>query len=136
MKQLFDFKLFVDELWNDSEKREIIEKYEENVELLHGIEYVKDTLFYKEYLSQYNLPKELNFVLKVPKELYYDYDWDLLLRLILASFSSSYSLSLTEQWKQKPVYEIEIMLQITIKKGSEEVTKNLTSCEFSNTPII
>ncbi|MFJ1429184.1 hypothetical protein ACILE2_00060 [Capnocytophaga canimorsus] len=126
MKQLFDFKLFVDELWNDSEKREIIEKYEENVELLHGIEYVKDTLFYKEYLSQYNLPKELNFVLKVPKELYYDYDWDLLLRLILASFSSSYSLSLTEQWKQKPVYEIEIMLQITIKKGSEEVTKKLS----------
>lgn len=125
MEQLFDFKLFVDELRNNSEKREIIEKYEEKVESLYGIEDVRDTLFYKEYLSQYNLPKDLNFVLRVPEELYYDYDWDLLLRLTLASFSSSYTLSLTEQWKQMPVYEIEIMLQITVKNGSEEATKKL-----------
>lgn len=125
MEQLFDFKLFVDELRNNSEKREIIEKYEEKVESLNGIEDVRDTLFYKEYLSQYNMHKDLNFVLKVPEELYHDYDWDLLLRLTLASFSSSYSLSLTEQWKQMPVYEIEIMLQIIVEDGPEKVTKKL-----------
>ncbi len=125
MEQIFDFKLFVEELRNDSEKREIIEKYEENVEPLHGIEDVRDTLFYKEYLSQYNLPEDSDFVLRVPEELSHDYDWDLLLRLALASFSSSYSLILTEQWKQMPVYEIEIMLQITVKNGSEEATKKL-----------
>lgn len=124
MEKLFDFESFVDELRDNSEKRKIIENYEENVESLHGIEDVRDTLFYKEYLSQYNLPKDLDFVLKVPEEFYSDFDWDLLLRLTLASFSSSYSLSLTEQWKQNPTDEIEIMLEFTVD-GAKKVTKKL-----------
>lgn len=125
MEQLFDFKLFVNELRDNSEKREIIEKYEENVESLDRIKDVRDTLFYKEYLSQYNLPEDLNFVLRVPQEFHSDFDWDLLLRLILASFSSLYSLSLTEQWKQSPKDEIEIMVEITVGNSSEKATKKL-----------
>lgn len=124
MEQLFDFESFVDELRDNSKKRKIIEKYEENVESLREVKDVKNTLFYKEYLSQYNLPKDLDFVLKVPEELYSDFDWDLLLRLTLASFSSSYSLSLTEQWKQNPTDKIEIMLEITVD-GAKKVTKKL-----------
>lgn len=125
MEQLFDFKLFVNELRDNSEKREIIEKYEENVESIDRIKDVRDTLFYKEYLSQYNLPEDLNFVLRVPQEFHSDFDWDLLLRLILASFSSLYSLSLTEQWKQSPKDEIEIMVEITVGNSSEKATKKL-----------
>lgn len=59
---------------------------------------IKDMLFYKEYLAKFEIEKYLgNFELKKPKVLRVsEADYDLLLRLVFASFSSKYDLILND----------------------------------------
>jgi len=87
---LFDFREFINELRNsDNEQyRETIETYEQFYGPIPN-DY-KELAFYKEYLSQF---KPIKY--KVPEECKHDYDFDLLLVLIAASFSTNYDFVFT-----------------------------------------
>lgn len=66
---------------------------------------IQDTLFYKEYLSAFNI-KDICY--RIPEELSDEFDWGLLLRLIIGSFSSQYDLILSEEEGQAPIWELVI----------------------------
>lgn len=87
---LFDFPAFIEELRENDEKKETIEKYEKfvlNGEKITGD--IKDQKWYIDYLSQFDkLP-----AYKVPEELEDDFDWTILFQLVVGSFSSRYRLS-------------------------------------------
>jgi hypothetical protein len=50
---MFDFKTFIENLSENPEKKDIVEKYEKLVESLP--EKFEDTIIYKNYLSKFNL---------------------------------------------------------------------------------
>ena len=77
----FDFEEFISELREHPEKKEIIEKYEKLVEPIGNNP--KDMRWYKEYVSKFETIQYL-----VPDELKEDFDWDFLMQLVAASFSS------------------------------------------------
>ena len=89
----FDFKSFIENLNENPEKKEIVEKYENLVEPIKDKE-LKDTIFYKKYLSQFDIPFEKEIWFQIPEYINEDFDWDLLIRLIAASFSSKMSIVL------------------------------------------
>lgn len=85
---MFNFKEFIENLKEKAEKKDIIEKYEKLVEPLSNK--FEDTIIYRDYLSKFNM-EELNLI--YPESIDESFDWDLLLRLIVSSFSSSYLLN-------------------------------------------
>jgi len=126
MRHLFDFSGFVNERRANPETKEKIDNYEEYVEPLDGIKDVKDTQFYKDYLSHFNLPEDWNLELKVSEYIDDDqFDYDLLFRLVLGSFSSEYSLSIAEESKQDTDSKMDLIMEITVKSESQTVTKRL-----------
>lgn len=86
-KYLFNFQAFIEELREKEDKRKIVEEYEK--EVLNGKKIegeIKDQKWYKDYLSKFTpVPKY-----KIPEDLADDFDWDVLLQLIVGSFSSEY----------------------------------------------
>lgn len=86
---LFSFNDFIEELRNNEDKQEIIENYEQNFGSLKGKNYT-DCPFYKDYVSQFDVEEDLMKRIEVPDELKYGFDYELLLRLVFASFSSEY----------------------------------------------
>ena len=89
---------------------------------------IEEHPFYKDYLSKFKIDWTLSVssdVLMTEKEK------DLLTRLVVGSFSSSYSLSLTERWKAHQTEKSEIDLRISVdvdpiredQKNSESVSK-------------
>jgi hypothetical protein len=93
---LFDFIAFINELRDNNEKKETIEKYEKLVGPIEGG--VKDQVWFVEYLANFKPTKYL-----VPEELQKDFDRDLLQQLVLGSFSSDYELK-TESEKEPELY--------------------------------
>jgi len=81
---LFNYKEFLDELKEDENKRELYDKWSQ----ISNAERIEDEPFY-EYLQEFS-PIQY----KVPVELMNDFDWNLLLQLIVSSFSSSYEIEL------------------------------------------
>ncbi len=110
---MFDFKLFIDNLKDNPEKKDIVEKYEKIIENLPGK--FEDTKIYKEYLSLFNTT---GIDLVLPEFIDEDFDWDLLLRLTIWSFSSTYVLEKADDWK----YE----LVINVSAGDKHVAKKLS----------
>ena len=88
---LFDFNGFIEELRNNEDKQEIIEKYEKAFGSLEGKNYT-DLPFYTDYVSKFNVNEDFMKRVEVPDELRYCFDYELLLRLVAASFSSEYKL--------------------------------------------
>lgn len=112
---LFDFKRFLDELRDNPEKKEIIEKYEKYFGTVSGE--VADQTRYKEYVSTFPV---LEY--KVPEELHKDFDRSLLMKLVGASFSSDGLLALVEGEDEKNpdfVISVQSWEQIVVKKISE-----------------
>ncbi len=109
----FDFEEFISELREHPEKKEIIEKYEKLVEPIWNDP--KDMRWYKEYVSKFETIQYL-----VPDELKDDFDWDFLMQLVAASFSSEWYLDF-EEWKDKPEFLISVTAGDTsiVKKVSE-----------------
>ncbi len=108
---LFDFQSFVQDLSQNPEKKSVIEKYEK---LIWPIEWeIKDQPWYKEYVSNFK-PIEYN----VPSEIKDDFDWDLLIQLISASFSSEWTLDI-EDSKTELVVSVQSWDQVVVKKISE-----------------
>ena len=84
---MFDFKEFIDNLRDNDEKKDIVEKYEKLVEPLP--EKFEDTIIYKDYLSKFNVG---DLDLLYPEYIDEEFNWDLLIRLVISSFSSGYAL--------------------------------------------
>jgi len=111
---MFDFKLFIESLKENSEKKDIVEKYEKIVEPL--LDDFKDTVIYKDYLSKYDT-KDIDLLL--PEYIDEDFDWDLLLRLVIGSFSSTYVIE-----KDKETWKDELI--INVSAGDKHVAKKLS----------
>lgn len=108
---LFDFNSFIQDLRENPEKKEIIEKYEKHFWPISW--WIKDQSWYTEYLVKFKTTKFL-----VPDELEKDFDRDLLQQLVLWSFSSDYEL----KWEKEQNPE----LYIAVKSGEQSVVKKIS----------
>lgn len=108
---LFDFTSFIQDLRENPEKKEIIEKYEKHFGDISW--WIKDQQRYTEYLTNFKATKFL-----VPDELEKDFDRSLLQQLVLWSFSSDYELK--GEKDQDPE------LYIAVKSGEQSVVKKVS----------
>lgn len=119
---LFDFLAFIEELREKPEKKQVVEKYEK---LFWPVRWtIQDQIWYTEYLSQFPpLPYRL------PEELKNDFDWELLLQLVVSSFSSDYEIKKVEvkEWDTKGEKSAESKeLYIAVKSGDQSVVKTVS----------
>lgn len=119
---IFDFYAFVKEL-----RREVKEGSTEmsRPSLLDSITEdtdFTDLPFYKEYLSKFDIKESFKDVgivgLKVPEELKDDFDYNLLIQLVVSSFSSEYEFEFDAETHM-------VDLWITTKSGNQSVTKSI-----------
>jgi len=110
---MLDFKTFIENLKENPEKKEIVEKYEKLVENLP--EDFRQTIIWKDYLSKFDIEW---IDLLMPEFIDEEFDFDLLFRLIIWSFSSTYVLEKTEDWK----YE----LVINVSAWDKSIAKNFS----------
>ena len=110
---LFNFQTFVQELRENPEKKEVVEKYEKFFGQITGD--IKDQIWYKDYVQNYPTVEYI-----VPEELSNDFDWVLLMQLVASSFSSDGLLEFLE-WKELPEFVISVQSgdQVVVKKVSE-----------------
>ena len=112
---MFNFKEFIENLKENDEKKDIVEKYEKNVENLS--ENFEDTIIYKDYLSKFNTD---NLDLLLPEYIDEDFDFDLLVKLVIGSFSSSYVLEKDQDtWKMELLINVSAWDKHVAKKLSE-----------------
>ena len=109
---LFDFNAFIGELRENSEKKEIIEKYENALWTIAW--WLKEQIRYRDYLSTFTPRKYL-----VPDELQNDFDRDLLEQLVLWSFSSDYEFKAND-WQETPE------LYIAVKSWDQSIVKKVS----------
>lgn len=110
---LFDFQSYVAELREKDEKKETVEKYEK---FFGAIQWdLKDQSWYKEYVSKFTPMACL-----VPEEIKDDFDRELLMQLVAASFSSD---GVFDDQNQKDLPDFVISVQsndqVVVKKLSE-----------------
>lgn len=110
---LFNFQSFVEELRKKDDKKEIVEKYEQFRWPITGD--LKDQIWYKEYLINFSTIKY-----NVPEELKEEFDWDLLLKLIAASFSSECTF---DKNVENPTWPKD--LTIAVKSWDQSVVKKV-----------
>lgn len=116
---LFDFHAFIDELRQKDEKKQIVEKYEK---VCGPIQWnLKDQARYTEYTSKFSPMKYLT-----PDELKDDFDRDLLLQLVISSFSSDYELKVKEDGKKEDDKDVLRDLYIAVKSGDQSVVKTVS----------
>jgi hypothetical protein len=118
---LYNFAQHIKELHDNPEKKEeVLDRYIKYIESLDGKD-IFDTIFYKSYLSKFEIP----FQLVCPENLEDDFDWDLLVKLTVGSLSSEYTLVLDEEWKKNPTGTPRVNIYITVESGGEQSTKNI-----------
>lgn len=108
---LFDFNSFIEDLRQNPEKKETVEKYEKFVEEIP--QDIKEQKWYKEYICDFD-----TIDYKVPEDIKDDFDWDLLMQLIAWSFSSEWVIDLDEDWKEF-IVSVQSGDQYVVKKISE-----------------
>lgn len=110
---IFSFKTFTDELRENPEKKEVVEKYEKYYGPITGE--ITDQQRYIEYVATF-----ASVAYRLPEELKNDFDRDLLMQLVGASFSSDGMLD-TDDTEQLPEFLISVQSgeQIVVKKVSE-----------------
>ena len=110
---LFDFQAYLMEMRDKAEKKETVEKYEKLYWPITGD--IKDQLRYRDYVSTFAPMSYL-----IPEELQDDFDWDLLVQLVAASFSSDGMFDDTpEKWQPDFVIAVQSGDQHVVKKVSE-----------------
>ncbi len=109
---LFDFPAFIEELKEKEDKKEIVEKYEKYFWKIQWD--IKDQIWYTDYLSQF--PTQ---VYLAPEDLDDDFDWDMLQKLVIGSFSSDYELKQEDKdgWWE---------LYIAVKSGDQSIVKTVS----------
>lgn len=110
---LFNFQKFVQDLRDNPEKKEVVEKFEKFFGEINWD--IKDQNWYTEYVSKFPTVEFL-----VPEELEPDFDWKLLMELVWASFSSDGLIEVVED-KDKPEFVISVQSgdQVVVKKVTE-----------------
>lgn len=111
-EMLFDFQAFVEELREKEDKKQIVEKYEALFWEIRGD--IKDQPWYTEYLSKFPFQAYLT-----PEELEDDFDWDILQKLVLGSFSSDYELKYDQKKKGFDLF-------IAVKSWDQSVVKTVS----------
>ena len=108
---LFDFPAFIEELKEKEDKKEIVEKYEKYFGKIQWD--IKDQIWYVDYLSQFSTQPYLT-----PEDLDDDFDWDILQKLVIGSFSSDYELKQQENggWE----------LFIAVKSWDQKIIKTVS----------
>lgn len=87
---MFDFQKFIQELRDNPEKKEVVQKYEKQ---FGPIEWdIKDQKWYQEYICEFDTIDYL-----VPDETEDDFDWELLMQLVAWSFSSKGMLDMEDE---------------------------------------
>ncbi len=120
---LFNFQAFVDELREKEDKKEVVEKYEK---FFGPITWdVRDQQRYREYLINFK-----SIAYNVPDELKAEFDRNLLLQLVWASFSSECLFEKPEvkEWEEQPkneAWEKIYDLTISVKSGDQTVVKKV-----------
>ena len=109
---LFDFPAFIDELREKEDKKEVIEKYEKYFGKIQGD--IKDQIWYTEYLKEFSFQPYLT-----PEDLDDDFDWDILQKLVIGSFSSDYELKQDDkEWGWE--------LYIAVKSWDQSIVKTVS----------
>ena len=109
---LFDFPAFIEELRDKEDKKEIIEKYER---FFWKIQWdIKDQIWYTDYLSKFWSQDYLT-----PEDLEDDFDWDILQKLVIGSFSSDYELKQDEKDGNWELY-------IAVKSWDQSIVKTVS----------
>ena len=109
---LFDFPAFKEELRDKEDKKEIIEKYER---FFWKIQWdIKDQIWYTDYLSKFWSQDYLT-----PEDLEDDFDWDILQKLVIGSFSSDYELKQDEKDGNWELY-------IAVKSWDQSIVKTVS----------
>ena len=109
---LFDFPAFIEELREKEDKKEIVEKYER---LFWKIQWdIKDQIWYTDYLSKFPSQSFLT-----PEDLDDDFDWDILEKLVVGSFSSDYELKQEDKDGDWELY-------IAVKSWDQSIVKTVS----------
>lgn len=109
---LFDFPAFIEELREKEDKKEIVEKYEKHFWKIQWD--IKDQIWYTDYLSKFWFQSYLT-----PEDLEDDFDWDILQKLVIGSFSSDYEL---KQQNKDEWWE----LYIAVKSWDQSIVKTVS----------
>ena len=109
---LFDFPAFIEELREKEDKKEIVEKYEKYFGKIQWD--IKDQIWYKDYLSKFPFQSYLT-----PEDLEDDFDWDILQKLVIGSFSSDYELKQDDKNKDWELY-------IAVKSWDQSIVKTVS----------
>jgi len=109
---LFDFPAFINELREKEDKKEIVEKYEKYFGKIQWD--IKDQIWYTDYLAKFPAQSYLT-----PEDLDDDFDWDILQKLVIGSFSSDYELKQDDKdgWWE---------LYIAVKSGDQSIVKTVS----------
>ena len=108
---LFDFPAFIEELREKEDKKEIVEKYEKYFGKIQWD--IKDQIWYTDYLSKFPAQSYLT-----PEDLEDDFDWDILQKLVIGSFSSDYELKQDKgEWWE---------LYIAVKSWDQSIVKTVS----------
>ena len=117
---LFQFDSFVKEALESEKYHDSIVNYGKAYESLEDTA-LEDTTFYKDYLSKFDIS---GFEIKSPEDLEDDFDYELLVRLIVSSFSSDYVLSLDETWKDNPDVSTEPLTNVSVFVKTDSGNQN------------
>ena len=109
---LFDFPAFIEELREKEDKKEIVEKYEKYFGKIQWD--IKDQIWYTDYLSKF--PTQ-SFI--TPEDLDDDFDWDILEKLVIGSFSSDYELKQDKEDTEQELY-------IAVKSWDQSIVKTVS----------
>lgn len=114
---LFNLSFFRAELLDTPEKNQLVMSYEKKVEPIpHDI---RDLMPYKEFIHSFAVP-DIEYL--VPIELEYDFDYNLLVQMIAASFSSELEFIFNQNMNK---YEILIHVSsngLTVRKKLSELS--------------
>ena len=109
---LFDFPAFIEELKEKEDKKEIVEKYEKYFWKIQWD--IKDQVWYTDYLSKFSNQSYLT-----PEDLEDDFDWDILQKLVVGSFSSDYELKQDDKTGNRELY-------IAVKSWDQSIVKTVS----------
>ena len=109
---LFDFPAFIEELREKEDKKEIVEKYEKYFWKIQWD--IKNQIWYTDYLSQFSTQAYLT-----PEDLEDDFDWDILQKLVIGSFSSDYELKQDDKDGKWELY-------IAVKSWDQSIVKTVS----------
>lgn len=117
--ELFDFKELIEEIKKRGAEKEE-EDFVKSLDYINEDMGIEDLPLYKDYLSKFDIKNAFDgYKLDVDPDYGSEADFEILLRLIFASFSSSYSISFDEEDKK-------VSVEITVERGDQKITKALS----------